>query len=159
MIEMLVVLVLSSMIVGMVYSAYYTVSRYQLTLTQKYTRHADQASVYFILQRDFERSQKIETLQEPHALRCTHTDRTEVRYYFTPDLVIRKQATRIDSFQCAAGAPVFFFEQKEITQQQVSPVDELRMDMTSLADPARLVLRKQYDAASRIELTENDTLQ
>ena len=158
MIEMLVVLVLSSMIVGMVYSAYYTISRYQLTLTQKYTRQGDLASVYFVLQRDFDRSQKIETLKEPNILRCTYMDRLEILYRFTPELVIRKQASRVDSFQCVANRPVFYFEQKEIRQQQASPVDEMRMEMTSLPDPAWLIVRKMYDAASRIELTENDTL-
>jgi prepilin-type N-terminal cleavage/methylation domain-containing protein len=159
MIEMLVVLVLSSMVVGIVYSAYYTVSKYQLELTRKYTRHGDLAVVYFTLKRDFDRSARVENIKGENALRFSAPHGEKVEYYFSQEAVVRKQAMRVDTFQCTSGKPRFLLEGREVRQDEVSLVDEIQMDINSLPDQTALMLHKHYDAASRMEPMENDTIQ
>jgi hypothetical protein len=156
MIEMLVVLLLSSIVVGIIYATFLTVSRYQNTLTDKYKSNEDVTSIYFLIQKDFERCETINRTDE-YTIECLDMLRTPVMYTFNDESIVRHQLTRSDTFRCKIGKPVFKKDGKEL--QAKGALDELQVEIKCLPFHVNWVVVKQYDAAGLVPTMKSDSIQ
>lgn len=158
--EMLVVLVLSGIIIGVIYVAYYNVSTYQLSITRRYGALQDAGQLFFLMQRDVERSGQI--VASAAGLYCTALGAESVSagivYVFSPDFCVRRQAERIDTFRCKLSQPEFRWKGDAVSASDSSVyVDEIQVE-ADFQRPVKIHIFKAYDAASMIEMTSNDTL-
>src|SRR5688572_20383804 len=112
-IEMLVVLILSSIIVSIIYFMYYTVSTYQLTLIRKQRKSEDLTMLYFLLRRDTDRAEKIVALSVDE-IQTIDTNAQSVYYSFDTAYVMRKQLARVDTFYGNFGRVEMAWQQKPI---------------------------------------------
>jgi len=156
-IEMLVVLILSSIIVSIIYFMYYTVSTYQLTLIRKQRKSEDLATLYFLLRRDVDHAKEIVAFSEDE-IETTRTDAQSVLYSFDSAFVLRKQLTRIDTFYGQFGNVQLAWRQKPISTYP-SNIDKLDVEVKGLALPLQIHVVKKYDAASLVNLVKKDSLQ
>jgi prepilin-type N-terminal cleavage/methylation domain-containing protein len=155
-IELLVVMVLSSIIVSIIYFSFYTVSKYQMTLASKLNGFNDVSELYFLLKKDFERSKTILSADNEH-LRCIIERKgIDVEYTFLADNIVRRQTNRTDTFKCKVSTPIFLWQGKEIIAPEIN-VDELQIELLDGPTSIQLRVHKEYDAASLIETVKNDT--
>jgi hypothetical protein len=156
-IETLVVMVLSSLIVSIIYFSYYTVSKYQMNLSSRLIDFNDKSELYFLLKKDFDRSKKIEAIDE-ESLRCNIERKgVEIQYIFSSSYIVRMQDGRVDTFKCNIDKPVFLWRGKQIIPPQ-GRIDELQIQLLDMAEPIQLSIHKQYDAASLVETVKQDTI-
>ena len=156
-VEMLVVMVLSSFIVGVIYFTYYTVNSYQITLTRKYALNEERSSLYYLLKKDFDKSAELRTVHM-NELGCYDlTGRANALYFFNDEFVWRKQGTRVDTFYCKMDSLRFLRMGQPITMPD-EQIDEVQMILLDFAVPVRLNLVKEYDRAALIE-TSIDSIQ
>jgi prepilin-type N-terminal cleavage/methylation domain-containing protein len=156
-VEMLVVLVISGILLGSLYFAYYTVTAYQLALTKKLSHLEDVNGLYFSLKRDVDRGEAIQSTAT-RDLRCQFAGQT-VQYTFTADYCLRRQTTRIDTFHCKASTPIISWQGKVLEPADTLQIlDALQVTLTDFDPPLTMQIHKLYDAASLIKLTQPDTL-
>src|SRR5690349_6024978 len=94
-IEMLVVLVLSSIMVGIIYFVFFTVNSFYIKLTRKQNLDSDIQMLYYLVNKDWDRSNVIYATSAS-AFAC-HADGLKIDYTFTPLYAVRKQGERIDT--------------------------------------------------------------
>ena len=91
-IELLVVMVLSSIIVSIIYFSYYTVSKYQISLTAKLRGFDDVSELYFLLKKDIYRSKKINSFDEENLICSVEGIGANVHYIFSASYIVRSPA-------------------------------------------------------------------
>jgi prepilin-type N-terminal cleavage/methylation domain-containing protein len=155
-VEMLVVMVLSSIIVGIIYFSFSTISSYERRLSRQKKAVEGLETFYYILKKDLQQSNQIAALNRDE-LRCGYHSGNTIEYRFFPDLVVRTQLSRTDTFASAFSAPVFLKAGKMISSYP-DIIDELQLDAGGKEMPFRILLLKSYDAASLIDLTKPDSL-
>jgi prepilin-type N-terminal cleavage/methylation domain-containing protein len=143
-IEMLVVMVISSMMVGVIYFVYYTVNSYQVSLTRKYSEVENVNSLYSLLTNDFDRSEYIEATTVNELTCHVQYSGTKVSYSFFSNYILRKQESRVDSLACPSNSVAFLFQQKNT---ESGLIDELKIETLFFGGMTKLVFFKQYDAA------------
>lgn len=150
MLEMLVVLVLSSILVGVIYFAYYTISAYQHTLVRRQAAQDDAARVFYLLKKDFDRSETMYVLGD-HGFQANLPQGRWVRYTFTADVCLRAQATVMDTLACPFSQVGFQWRgQAAVTN---GPLDELTIVAPNPDHDIHLY--KAYDAAALLLLTKD----
>lgn len=146
--EMLVVMVLSSIIVGIIYFAFFTVTVYQKTLENKYQHIEDINFINSGLTNDFDRSDSIVMLNEQEIICYLKHTNTNVQYSFFNSTIYRRQDTRIDSTACTVSGVQMLFRNHTVIK---GIIDEVRLETILLEGSATLVFYKPYDAAALIK--------
>lgn len=156
-IELLVVMLLSTIIVGIIYFSYYNVARYQLDLTNRFTRLNDFSTLYFLLKTDFDRGKTI-NVENENSIRIQVPKRgMSVLYEFNTGYVVRRQGAGLDTFKCPVEIPDFLMQGKPL-KEIPGWADELHMHVSDSASSVIVSIRKRYDAASLLETVKYDTL-
>src|SRR5690349_1031153 len=93
-IEMLVVLVLSSIVVGIVYFSFYNISAYQLDLTRRYSKFSEITDFYFLLKKDVEESSKIKSINGTEIFCSNSGQFGRIQYLFSDSCILRIQDSR-----------------------------------------------------------------
>lgn len=154
-IEMLVVMLLSSLIVGIIYFAYYTVNGYQLTLTRKLQQVDDVAGLYYNLKADLDRSENV--YMSGQGIVCNFRQvGSPVEYSFFSEFIIRSQASRTDTLKCAVEEFLFYFQGESATLG--GTVDEVWIIIKSGNESVSLHMGKEYDAAALVNQVTKDSL-
>lgn len=147
MLEMLVVMILSSLIAVTVYGVYYSVNTYQLTLSKKYDQLE---SINFIVSQmtvDIDQSDSVIATTEARLI-CYRKKATIV-YTLMPEALVRTQGDRVDSLACLINTSQLMLDRKQVIQ---GLVDEITIDAVILDQSLRLVFFKAYDAAGLIRI-------
>jgi prepilin-type N-terminal cleavage/methylation domain-containing protein len=154
-VEMLVVMVLSSMMVGIIYFVYYTVNSYQVSLSRKFNKVEGVNSLYSLLTHDVDRSEYIE-VTTTKVLKC-HVKYTgnDIYYSFSPLYVLRMQESRTDTLACPVNSVAFFLHQKNM---ETGLIDEVQIETSFFGGITKLVFFKQYDAAILTSKVQQDEL-
>lgn len=155
-VEMLVVMVLSSIVISIIYFTYYTVTTYQASLTRRYASVDDRSRLYFLLKKDFDDGYDIRTVHENELVVSKIEGDTPVYYFFDREFVLRKQHFRQDTFRCTF-TNIQFSGNEDETNTGSRKIFEANLLMEIAGDTMNLRLFKQYDRASLIE-TKRDTL-
>jgi prepilin-type N-terminal cleavage/methylation domain-containing protein len=156
-VELLVVMVLSSIIVGVIYFSYATIVSYQLRLSNQKRLVEDAATLYFILKKDVQQSTCVRAISHETIL-CERSLGT-VNYGFYDGYVLRQQLDRIDTFRLRFEAPKFYQQTKQLG---VFPaiVDEIQLTRQATDEAStNISICKYYDAAMLIQLTATDSIQ
>jgi len=153
--EMLVVLVLSGIVLGSIYFAYYTVSTYQINLGKRIKTQNDLGLLFYTLKKDIDRSDSVQTI-DTQTLCCYDHERGKIEYTFSGPFSTRRQFERIDTFVCRIQSPIFKFLGKIV--QEKAMIDEVYLTEDASESPFEIKLYKMYDAASLIEIAPNDSL-
>jgi prepilin-type N-terminal cleavage/methylation domain-containing protein len=156
-VELLVVMVLSSIIIGIIYFSYSTITSYQLRLTNQKRLAEDSATLYFVLKKDVQQSEAVRAVS-PETIVCERSFGL-ISYGFHHGYVLRQQLERIDTFLLRFERPRFF-QQKKLLEAYPFLVDEIQLrpqvnDDTTLST----TIFKYYDAAMLIQMTQKDTVQ
>ncbi|MBT1705383.1 prepilin-type N-terminal cleavage/methylation domain-containing protein [Fulvivirgaceae bacterium PWU20] len=152
-VEMLVVLVLSSIIVSIIYVAYFTITRYQVDLSRKQKRSEDLTSLYYLLKRDIHSSVNIEAVNDL-SLNCS--GKINILYQFTSTYTVRMQESRVDTFYVQVTAPLFLWKTLQLTTFP-SKVDQIELDVQGVVPGLQMNIKKKYSAADLVE-TVKDSL-
>jgi len=156
-IEMLVVMVLSSIIVGIIYFSYYTLYTYQVSLSKRYKGFEDISTLYFQLKTDVDRCDRVDA-SDGNTLRFKiPKPDTEIHYFFSTSYVAREQAGRIDTFYCRLQNPVFMLKGNSLADRSAQ-VDEIQIGVGQLPVEVNVHIYKQYDVASLLETVQKDTM-
>jgi prepilin-type N-terminal cleavage/methylation domain-containing protein len=153
-VEMLVVLVLSSIIVGIIYFIFYNVNTYQLNLMRKQQQIGDMNTLFFTMKSDAERCEHIDALN-PYEV--VFRGDIHVAYVFGDKFVLRKQDSRLDSFAGTFLKPVFSWQGRNV-ERYPDIVDEIQCEFSHFSDSVTLDVRKYYDAAALINVSPKDSL-
>jgi len=156
MIEMLVVLLLSSIIVGIVYTSYLGISKYHVRLITKYSRQDALTEFYFLFKSDFNQSDQI-IKGNKLRLSCIRRSAPTIVYEFLPDYIVRKHLSRSDTFTCGEQIPEFKYERKMKLDSGL--IDEISFTVKDANYSPRIVLSKKYDASARIQTEKPDSIQ
>jgi type II secretory pathway pseudopilin PulG len=156
-VELLLVMVLSSIIVGIIYFSYSTISAYQIKLSSQKRIAEDAATLYFILKKDVQQSEVV-LATSPETILCKQL-LGNTSYSFYHRYVLRQQVERVDTFIMRFERPRFF-QQGVLKEVYPFVVDEILL--TPQGDNTTAVnttVFKYYDAAMLIEINPNDTIQ
>lgn len=155
--ELLVVMVLSSLIAGIIYFVYYTVSAYQLRLTKKMSREADMSLLYFTLKKDVENC-KVVSATGPSAIHCIFADGKQVLYSVRPDSsLLRQQNHRMDTFKLTVSLFSVWWDNKVLTAFPAA-TDKFQFEIKTSSGFVVAGFGKQYDASSLMEIIPKDSL-
>lgn len=152
-IEMLVVLVLSSIITGAVYYAYYTVNTFQVSLSRKYTSLRSAATLGYRLRTDVENARITTKLDS--GFQCVLPSNRVITYVLHDQYITRHQDALIDTFRFKTSEKFFLFEGKE---NPMAPIDEIILEGRILEKNLRYHVAKEYDAASLVQFVKRDSL-
>jgi prepilin-type N-terminal cleavage/methylation domain-containing protein len=153
-IEILVVLILSSIVVSIIYMGYYNITTYQANLLRKQQRLENISRLYFLLRKDIGRSEFVFATSDS-ALGCRLAGGDYISYSFESVIVTRTQNSITDTFFCKTRNQEFFWQTKRIVAFP-SKADELNF-VLELNEPVSLSLFKDYDASSLID-TKTDSI-
>jgi prepilin-type N-terminal cleavage/methylation domain-containing protein len=155
-IEMLVVLVLSSLVVTIIYFVYYTVSTYQMRLIKNQQATEDIGALFFLLKKDIVRSKAVQAVSTDD-IECITHEGFSVLYSFTRSYVLRQQVVRIDTFHGDFTMPVFQWQGKSV-ERYPGDIDLVEINVDGMPLPARISIYKKYDVASLVNRAINDSL-
>jgi prepilin-type N-terminal cleavage/methylation domain-containing protein len=148
--EMLVVLVISSIAVGIIYSSYEFSARYHIRIGTKTDRNLAVQELYMLLMNDFDRSLLATKPDSSTVFIFFPEQRKNVKYSFYRDSVVRIQAERRDKFDGLFSKPEF----EMIQADSVSPpvVKSIRLGVSSFHPPLVFFYNKAFDAAALLPL-------
>lgn len=148
-VEMLVVLVLSSIVSAILYISFSMVSSWQTSLMRRYNGFNDKSEVYYRLKKDIDRSLSIIMIDE-NTLVCEFQEKEKrITYGFFSDFLVRRQDHRTDTFFCKLSITEFFHEGKPVLRGEL--VDEIKTDLLDFPEPVTMHVSKWYDRAALIE--------
>jgi prepilin-type N-terminal cleavage/methylation domain-containing protein len=156
-IELLVVMVLSSVIVSIIYVIFHTVSIYQLDLSKNQELTGEVATCYFLMKKDFERCKLINASNNRQIV-CDGFDvNPTVTYDFSDNYVLRKQHLRTDTFHLSFLEVIYSWNGMKVNTFP-SVVDEMAIQVRSPRDTLNMHFIKEYDASSLLLLTNKDSV-
>jgi prepilin-type N-terminal cleavage/methylation domain-containing protein len=157
-VEMLVVLVLSSMVAGIVYFSYRSVSLYYLTLDQKRIEVENLSGLNYLLKKDFEEADLIMAMN-PRMIEITNGSSSKINYEFFKNYSVRFQDMRVDTFALSCDSIAYRWV-KRIQNFYPGCIDKISLEVTrEESGPFRIGVVKLYDAASLIVATQKDSIQ
>jgi hypothetical protein len=155
--ETLVVLVLSSIVVGIIYTMYYTVSSYHIQLMRKQRAMEDISTVYFLLKKDVAKSRTL-VATDAWSVTCRLENGNDIGYTFDSLYILRNQHERADTFFLLSEIPAFYFNTQKVDKYPET-IDAVEIAVKNMALPLNIHIFKQYDAASLINLSYKDSIQ
>lgn len=154
-VEMLVVMVLSTIIVGIIYFSFSTIQSYQSQLIRQKQAAEDFSTLYYIVKRDVQLSSIVRAPSNA-VITCEYPEK-QVEYSFFDNRVVRRQQERVDTFRLAFSPQLL--RAGKLLSEFPAVVDEVRLATgTDSSGFNQLTVYKYYDAATLVPLTEIDSL-
>lgn len=149
--EITIVMLISTIVVAITFTAYGMVSRAYSTYLEKRNHMAALIRLDELLQRDFRQAQQV--LRHENTVLCADSGR-QVTYRFEPEQIIR-QSTIIDSFKVQATDVTCSFNNQP-TGDTLEPVriDELSFTVQADQETFPYHYTKRYSSANLIQKTD-----
>lgn len=154
--EMLMVMILSGILVGIVYYAYFASSTLFQDMSLKNQRHQEVSTLFFQLQKDIDHCKWLCASGKTDLI-CHFNDSTGIRYVFQKRFILRHHKNRMDTFHCETELPVVSWQSDSILLENTL-VDRVSFILHTLEEEVPVSFQKFYDMAGIIEFTQTDTL-
>lgn len=151
-IEMLVVMLLSSITVGIIYVTYYSISMYYIRYSTQQIE-LERANVFFSrLSVDFDECLSVTKLSS--GILCSQTVGT-VEYHFFPEYSIRRQLSVVDTFPGVNAVAFRYGSQDRV--EELGLIDELEISAWLHARQVTLRFVKDYEPGTQLRYQERTT--
>ncbi len=157
--EVTIAMLLTSLVIGITYTAYRLVSRSYVDYVHKQEIMATFLTADKLLKQDFSQARRIirsgenvehSTDADDRGGLQIETDAGIIRYVFTPGYLLRDQfALRVDTFKITIKAPVFFFE--NVPAENGTLIDQVHFETRLEGAPLTLNYKKTYSAQDLFE--------
>jgi prepilin-type N-terminal cleavage/methylation domain-containing protein len=154
-VELLVVMVLSSIVVGIIYYSYLVAWKYHQKLTEKLTTLNQQNGFIAILRKDVQESNSVQWVHERQIV-C-HRELWDVVYTLADTVAFRTQAQQNEEYAIGTDALEASFRGIK-AERRGTPLDYIQIVFSSKSSLPVLSIYKHYDVASALQLTPADTL-
>ncbi len=155
-VEMLVVLVLSSIVVAIIYVSYSRVQSFYRSVSKKYQTSEDFGALIYTIRKDINASDAV--LKTEEGVSCVFRER-EVSYAFTPSYVVRRQSEVVDTFNCLNLEAYVLFSGSKVEQPR-RPVDQVVLVVSGKEEDMHTFRHlKYYDQRSLMRYDLQDSIE